>query len=161
VSTLLSLPTRVLSYRVTVLLLLGTSLSCGGSGGDATGPGGTPTTPVTPTAPVPGHLVVLLTSPNTNDGAILIRVEGGQLDSISLVSGSTHRVQFTRPTASTARLIVVGTAVKPIATGELLNLWVPDVAKVSLYSAKVDQAAARVTYAQRAVDGYVLRIAAP
>jgi hypothetical protein len=148
------LPTARIRWH---LAATATIMSIAACGGDATGP--TPAVPPTPPASAtPGRLTVSLTTPNTDDGALLATLSGGVLDSITVVAGSTSRVQTARPSATTVRLIILAAPGQAVKAGELVSFWVPDVAQVARYSGSVEQVAARVTYAQRVLVGYSLRI---
>lgn len=102
--------------------------------------------------PVAGTLQVTLTSPNTDDGAVMFQVNG-DVDSATAPAGLT--LYQSVPSATVLRGIVTG----PITPGSsVLTLHVPDVGKASSYSAQVLQASATGTYAQRAVGGYTLQV---
>jgi hypothetical protein len=102
--------------------------------------------------PVAGTLHVTLTSPNTDDGAVMFQVTG-DIDSATAPAGLT--LYQSVPSATVLRGIVTG----PITSGSsVLTLQVPDVGKASSYSAQVLQATATGTYAERAVGGYTLQV---
>lgn len=101
-----------------------------------------------PSAPVPGPLRVVLTSPNTGDGAVMFQVIG-VVDSAIVPAGVS--VYQSTPGSNVIRAIATGT----LSTGSnLLTLYVPDVGTASNYTTQVLQVAAAGTYAQRAVGGY-------
>jgi hypothetical protein len=117
------------------LLLLG----CGGSDGGSTGP-------------VAGPLRVVITSPNTDDGAVMFQVTG-VVDSVVAPAGLT--LYQSAPGPNVVRAIVTGN----ITTGSnLLTLYVADVSKASSITTQVMQVAARVTYAQRPAGAYSLQV---
>jgi len=102
--------------------------------------------------PVPGTLQVVLTSPNTDDGAVMLQVTG-DVDSVSAPAGLT--LYQAAPSATVVRAIVTGT----IASGStLLTLHVPDVGKASSYTTQLLQVSASGTYALRPVGGYSLQV---
>jgi hypothetical protein len=104
-----------------------------------------------PTAPVPGPLRVVLTSPNTDDGAVMFQVVG-VVDSVVAAPGLTLYTSVPGPNA--LRAIVTGTISDG---GSLLTLYVPDVARASTISTQVLQVAARATYLERSLTGYHLK----
>ena len=102
--------------------------------------------------PVAGTLQVTLTSPNTDDGAVMFQVNG-EVDSATAPAGLT--LYQSLPSATVLRGIVTG----PITSGSnILTLHVPDVGKASAYTAQVLQASAGGTYVQRAPGGYTLQV---
>ena len=124
--------------RGTVLVAALLALGC--SGGDD------------PSGPVAGPLRVVLTSPNTDDGAVMFQVTG-VVDSAVVPAGLT--LYQSAPGSNVIRAIVTG----DIDTGDnLLTLYVEDVGKASSYSAQVLQVAAQTTYTQRPVGGYALTV---
>lgn len=108
----------------------------------------------TPTAvQVPGALVVSLSTPNSDDGAILISISGGGIGSPSAES-STH-VFYSRATSPLAtNAAVVGN----ITSGPLLRFNVPDVGRASSYVATISQVADRDNDLRATLTGYALRI---
>jgi hypothetical protein len=120
-------------------LVLAALLTAACSSGDSSGP-------------VAGTLQVTLTSPNTDDGAVMFQVNG-EVDSASVPAGLT--LYQSAPSATLMRGIVTG----PVTSGStMLTLHVPDVAKASSYSAQVLQVSTTGTYALRAVGGYTLQV---
>ena len=122
-----------------VALLVGVA-ACGG--GDDGGPSG----------PVAGPLRVVVTSPNTDDGAVMFQVTG-VVDSVVVPAGLT--LYQSVPGPNVIRAIVTGN----ISSGSnLLTLYVADVSKASSITTQVLQVAARVTYAQRPAGAYSLTV---
>ena len=122
-----------------VALLVGVA-ACGG--GDDGGPSG----------PVAGPLRVVVTSPNTDDGAVMFQVTG-VVDSVVAPAGLT--LYQSVPGPNVIRAIVTGN----ISSGSnLLTLYVADVSKASSITTQVLQVAARVTYAQRPAGTYSLTV---
>jgi len=92
----------------------------------------------------------VLVTPNANDGAVLFNIAGGPIDSIT--AGGPRLAGDTK---SGNALLVMGS----VQNGTQLALvWVPDVAKVSSYTASVVQAAARGTYALQSLSGYKISV---
>jgi hypothetical protein len=105
-----------------------------------------------PTGPVAGPLRVVLTSPNTDDGAVMFQVIG-VVDSVVAPAGLT--LYQSVPGPNVIRAIVTGN----ISSGSnLLTLYVADVAKASSITTQVLQVAAAGTYVQRASGAYSLQI---
>ena len=108
-----------------------------------------------PTEPAGGALTVSLTTPNAGDGAVLLTVGGGQIDSVTAVRAADE-IYHTGPTqgVGSVRVLVRGA----IAAGPLVRVWVPDRGAVGSYYVLIEQAAAAGTYAQRAVSGYAATV---
>jgi hypothetical protein len=128
--------------RFAALLVVGALLSsCGGSS--------------EPSGPTAGVLSLTLNTPNTSDGAILFRVNGGVVDSIAgnpvmVASGSYNTF-----TGNLTRVVIAG----PITDGAIAYLFVPDVGKVASYTITIEQVVANATYAQRSTAGYSMAVA--
>jgi hypothetical protein len=99
------------------------------------------------TGPTAGALDVSLSSPNTDDGAVLLTISGGPVDS---VEAAGYTLYSAAAGANTLRLIAAGN----IAAGTIARIHVPDVRLASRYVASIDQVAARLTYAQRDLAQY-------
>lgn len=106
-----------------------------------------------PTAPVPGTLVVSLTTPNSDDGAILLTMAGAGIGAPTAVSSS--HVLFFRVTSTTSLTAVV---VGNIAAGPLLSFAVPDVGAASSYTATITEVAARDNALRASLSGYTLSV---
>jgi hypothetical protein len=128
--------------RGTVLVAALLALGCSSGGDDAN----------TPVGPVAGPLRVVLTSPNTDDGAVMFQVTGA-VDSAVVPAGLT--LYQSAPGANVIRAIVTG----DISSGDnLLTIYVADVGTASGYSTQLLQVAAQGTYAQRPVGAYALTV---
>ncbi len=93
---------------------------------------------VTSVRPVPGTLVVSLTTPNADDGAVAITVSGEGMTNVA--AGSPSYAIFTRsPSPSLLKAAVVG----GITGGALLSFDVPDLAKADRYHAAISEVADR------------------
>ena len=124
--------------RGTALVAALLALGCGGSDG--------------PTGPVSGTLRVVLTSPNTDDGAVMFQVTG-VVDSAVVPAGLT--LYQSVPGPNVLRAIVTG----DITSGSnLLTLYVSDIGKASSFSTQVLDVAARSTWAQRPAGAYTLTV---
>jgi hypothetical protein len=102
--------------------------------------------------PVAGDLTVSLVTPNSQDGALLLRIVGAaEVKDVRPVGN--YRASFLTQGAIT-RVVITG----DIAGGDILKFRVPDVGKASSYVAFVEQAASRTTYALLETGSYVLTI---
>ena len=119
--------------------LVAVTANCGGGGGE------------TPT-PIPGYLTLTLSTPNSNDGAVLFKVQGGTVD--SMVSGAMVQKGSYVINPTFTRAVVAGN----IVDGIIAKIHVPDVAKVANYSAVVEQAANRTSFAQQSLTGYSIAV---
>ena len=104
-------------------------------------------------APVSGTLVMSLTTPNADDGAILFSLSGAAIDNPAAVAASD--VFFFRATGSTSiNAVVVG----DISAGALVSFDVPDVGAASSYSTTITEVADRNNALRTSLSGYVLSI---
>jgi hypothetical protein len=97
--------------------------------------------------PTAGTLNVALTSPNTDDGAVLFTISGGPVDSLTAPG---QQVYTSRLDSNTLRVILIG----PLEAGIVARMYLPDARLAPNYSATVNQAAARMSYAQRNPAAY-------
>lgn len=124
--------------RGTLVLAAFLTAACGGSDSNS--------------GPVAGTLQVSLTSPNTDDGAVMFQI-GGDVDSVTVPAGLT--LYRSAPSATVVRAIVTGN----ITSGsDILTLHVPDIGKASSYATQVLQVSAQGTYEQRPVGGYTMQV---
>lgn len=126
---------------VGLLALVGVVAGCGGGGGG--------------TDPQPGLLNLTLNTPNADDGALLFRVVGGEVDSVvagAMVQDGSYTIQ---PTYT--RIVVAGN----IVDGIVARVAVPDINDAASYSVVMEQVAVRNTYTQRALTGYSVAVSAP
>lgn len=109
--------------------------------------GGSPTGANDPTPGAPGWLSVELTTPNTDDGAVQLRISGPAIDSVKAASPYNG---FGQASGSSADLVLAGT----IQTGTVAHFRVGDVNRAGQYSVTVTAAAQRGSYALRSTNGY-------
>ncbi|MDH4131128.1 MAG: hypothetical protein OEW17_00735 [Gemmatimonadota bacterium] len=122
------------------ILLAG--MACG-DGGSGPSPGGA------------GSVDLVLTTPYTDDGGLLIAVTGA---GVTGVSSSGYEISFTSPTDTGVTLLIRG----DLKAGAVARLTVPDKGRLGRYRATVLQAAARGPgYQRRDPDGYEILLAAP
>ncbi len=119
-------------------VLLGLSLLGGISCGGGDGPAG-------------GLLDITLTTPNNNDGAMLLVISGGEINS---VEGTGYQTYSAVAGSTTARVVIIG----DITNGLVARIVVPDLSLASNYTAYVEQAAARDTYFLQSSGGYAVTV---
>lgn len=118
--------------------------SCGGdSPNGGTGP------PIDPTNP--GFVSVRLSTPNADDGALLLTLSGGAADSLT---ASVGELFFSETGTNTFRIMIAG----PLTNGAVARFWMADRRDVAQYTAAVEQVAVRDTYEQRDIGSYSLSI---
>lgn len=105
-----------------------------------------------PSASESATLDVTLSSPFPDDGALFFTVTGGRVDS---VESSAHTVYTSRPEANTLEVIVTG----QLSSGTIARIHIANERLAPAYSARVIQAAARVSYSQRDPAAYGLSLA--
>jgi len=124
-----------MSPRPWIVTLLAGIIACGGN--------------TEPAGPKAGTLIAVLNTPNSQDGALVVRIVGEQ--TALKVSGSYRMDSGSQiPGGTTTRVIVSG----QIADGDLLEFHVTDISKIASYVVVVEQAAARDTYALLDASGY-------
>ena len=105
-------------------------------------------------APVGGLLPLMLDAPGDTDGAIIITVSGGPIDSVTAAPG----YDITSYTdASGTHILVIGA----MASGTLAQIHVPDVSRASQHVANVEQVADGTTFALLDHAPYRVRVTAP
>ncbi len=105
--------------------------------------------------PVAGELTVSLTTPNTDDGAIKVRVTASESKEITGISVACSgcRLFFEQPSATEVLAVLTG----DLAAGPLLRVSVSDTKAPSAYSVQISQVASR-SFALRSTSGYGLTI---
>lgn len=111
---------------------------------DSTGTGGPPQA---------GTLILRLTTPHADDGAVLFELSGPPIDSVVAVSASL-RLFMRRASDSTIVAAVVG----DIADGAVVTLRVPDVGAAAGYTARVLDVADRQNALRASLTGYALTV---
>jgi hypothetical protein len=105
-----------------------------------------------PPGPASATLGLSLSSPAQDDGAVLLTITGGPVDSIE---GPGYRIYSSSPTPNTYRVIIAG----QLASGPIAQVHIPDERRSADYAAVVEQVAARDSYRQRDPTGYGLSFA--
>ena len=101
-------------------------------------------------APRAGTLIVSLTSPHSDDGAMTFEVSGPAIDSAVAVNPSLRL--FTRREGGSA---VVGAVVGALANGAVVRLYVPN-GSAAGYTATVLEVADRQDILRASLAGYAL-----
>ena len=102
------------------------------------------------TGPVAGALNVNISSPQHDDGALMLTVYGGPVDSVESVGFPVYSARV----ADSVKFIVSGS----LGSGTVARVHIPDGRQASRYSAKVSQVAARVSYAPRDPASYSITL---
>lgn len=103
-----------------------------------------------PAAPSgPGAVELRLTVPQDGEGALVIAVSGGPLDS---VSAAGWEIAWLESGPNTYGVLLSGA----LRDGATLELWVPDRAQAAAYVATVTQAVTSDTYQRGDVAGYAI-----
>ncbi len=104
-----------------------------------------------PSAPVAATLHVSLSTPFSDDGALLFTVTGGRVDS---VDAAGYTLYSSRTDPATLRVILTG----DLSPGIVAHVHIPDERGASQYSATISQVAARETYIERDPASYRLEL---
>ncbi len=128
---------------IALCALLATSLACGDDDNGSTGP----------PDPVPGTLTLTLGTPHLDDGALLLRLEGPDMTQVGLSAPDLYLRFLEDQTGVTA--VLVG----DVSEGDLLTFHVPDVNRVSSYSATMLEAANRSNAVRVSLAEYTLTVA--
>ena len=102
------------------------------------------------TGPVAGALDVRLSSPHQDDGAVLVLVYGGPVDSIQSAGYPVYSARV----ADTVKLIVTG----DLGSGAVARVHIPDQRQAYRYGARLEQVAVRRSYAQHDPAGYAIAL---
>lgn len=106
-------------------------------------------------APVAGQLTISLVTPNSDDGAVVIRVtaaESKEITSATIACG-TCKIFKEQPSATQLVAVVTGN----LAAGPLVRVSVSDTKKPDFYTVQITAVASR-TYQVRSTAGYSLSI---
>lgn len=104
------------------------------------------------TGPSGAILSVTFSGPHGDDGAVLLTITGGPVDSVEAVG---YAVYTARSGTGPLKVIVTG----DLGGGPIARLHVPDHRHAPFYTATVVQVAARRTYAQRDPAAYSASLA--
>ena len=99
----------------------------------------------------PGALEIRLVTPNAEDGALLLTLSGGPVDSIT---SAAFEIVSLESAPREYRVLVRGA----IHSGTVARLWVPERENQSAYVASVAEAVGRASYARRDVAGYAVSV---
>jgi hypothetical protein len=136
---ILPLPARLWRLGVTAVLVPAGMAGCGGDGG--------------PAGPQPGTLVATLTTPNGDDGAILVRINGPGITQV--VAGRAGDYLKVLQEGNTVTAVVVG----ELDSGALIRFDVPDLETRSSYGASILQVADESNALRGSLAGYSLALA--
>jgi hypothetical protein len=100
-----------------------------------------------------GTVVLYLTTPRTDDGAVLFDVSGPPIDSATAVDPSLRL--FTRRVGGS----VIGALMGGVASGAVVTLHVPDVEAAGGFTARLLQVANRQDSLRSSLAGYALTVA--
>jgi hypothetical protein len=100
-----------------------------------------------------GTLTLLLTTPHTDDGAVMFEVSGPPVDSV-LAANTSLRLFTRRADGST----VVGVAVGVVTGDALVMLHVPDTTRAAEYTARLLDVADRGNVLRASLAGYALSV---
>lgn len=106
--------------------------------------------------PVAGALIVRLTTPHADDGALVFAISGPSI--ASAVTADTALRLFTRQ-VNDSTLVAVVVGVVDSAGGSLVTLQVPDLGAAGRYTARVIEVADRQDILRASLAGYVLTVA--
>jgi hypothetical protein len=131
---------RRISLVVAATAIGAIGLSCG-DGGGGTEP------------PTPGIATVSLVTPNTDDGAVIVTLQGQGLGAVT--SASASFAVFTRQVSSSEiRVLVAGN----LSAAPLFSVAIGAINKLGSYTATVDEVANRSDQIRSSTSGYSLRL---
>jgi hypothetical protein len=110
----------------------------------------------TNTPPLPGPLLVSLTTPAADDGAVMFRITGPGLVSIQ-PAASGYRLFWRLVSAEEAAVIALGS----LASGPVVSVQVADVNQVSRYTATITEVASRDDQIRASTAGYTAAFSRP
>jgi len=105
--------------------------------------------------PTAGDLTVSLVTPNSDDGAVLIRVTASESKEVTGASVACGGCQLflEKPSATELRAVITGSLV----AGPLVHMSVSDTKSPSAYTVQIQQEASR-TYQVRPTSGYSVTV---
>jgi len=130
--------------RVRVLCAVAALLFAVACADDSTGTGGPPQA---------GTLILRLTTPHSDDGAVLFELSGPPIDSVVALNASLQL--FTRRANDST---IVGAVVGVVANGAVVTLHVPDVGAASGYAARILEVADRQNALRISLAAYALTV---
>ena len=95
-------------------------------------------------------LNVSISSPQHDDGALMLSVYGGPVDSVESVGFPIYSIR----TADSVKFIVTGS----LGSGSVARIHIPDGRQASRYGARINQVAARSSYAPRDPSTYSITL---
>jgi hypothetical protein len=104
--------------------------------------------------PAPGVLAATLSTPNTDDRALIVELSGPGITAVQAAAGSGHTVH-SRASGSTVRAALFG----DLTDGAVLRFSVPDVSRANAYTARVVEASGADNSLREDVTGYRLQLA--
>lgn len=134
------------------LIVIAAGIGCSGQ---AMSPNPPPPPPAPPPPPPPGSAVVSLTTPNSDDGAVVVSLKGPGLTTMQS-SASTNLFYSRAASDSEARVILVAN----LTGGPLFTFKVAGGKQLSAYSATVQQVATRADSLRAGTTAYSLSITA-
>ena len=146
----------MITLRSALLALAACALAISCDHGTApTPPSVPPPMPPPPPPPPPGSAVVSLTTPNSNDGALVLTLKGPGLTTMQ--ASSSSNLFYSRAVSdSEARVILVG----DLSAGPMFTFKVADGKQLSAYTATIGEVATRDDALRTSVTGYTLLISA-
>jgi hypothetical protein len=106
-----------------------------------------------PPPPEPGVLTLRLTTPKSDDGAIVLDVRGPDVTQVQLADGTMFLLTES-VNGVTQRLVAVG----DLQSGALVTFHVPDIHAISAYSATAVEVASRDNAIRSSLEGYTLAV---
>jgi hypothetical protein len=103
--------------------------------------------------PVPGIVVISLSTTNVDDGAALISVTGPGLSAVQSASGSTE-IEWRLASPNEIRAIVMG----DLVTGPILTAQAADLRRLSEYRGTVEEVADRDGVLRAGLAGYAVTV---
>jgi hypothetical protein len=109
-----------------------------------------------PTGPVGGTLTVTLTTPNADDGALLLRVDGPGMTEVTSAAPSLYSrfLETLQGDDGEVTAVFVG----DVSSGPLFTFRVADLAAAASYEATLLQVADRTNELRGSTEGYVLEV---
>jgi hypothetical protein len=113
-----------------------------------------PPPPPPPAGPIAGALMVSLTTPNSDDGAVFLELKGPSVRTV-VAKNSAWRVYADTTSTTTVRTLVVGN----LTAGGLVTFQVPDVGTAASYTATIIDVSDKQNRLRMSLTGYALTIA--